>query len=285
MMTIGLRLPGACSRLPFNDFAQWCADANFDSIDLPEPSETRVAALVAAGLQIGTIDLGATQNLLSPDQATQDLGITACCERVRAIAAVGGTKAFCVFYPADANQSREMSVDNWIKTFPHVAAVATEVGVQFAMEGWPGPNHSAIGVTPETLRRMFTSDETGTLGLNYDPSHLVRVGVDYKRYLREFGSKVVHTHGKDTAIDLEGLYLYGNLGPSGDKVVGWSGGNWRYCIPGEGDVDWAHVCGQLNAFGFNGTIAIELEDFRYNNTEDGEKRGLSRAAAHLRPLL
>jgi sugar phosphate isomerase/epimerase len=50
-------------------------------------------------------------------------------------------------------------------------------------------------------------------------------------------------------------------------------------------VDWTHVCAELNRHGFNGTIAIELEDFRYNNTEDGEKRGLSRARAHLLPLL
>ena len=75
------------------------------------------------------------------------------------------------------------------------------------MEGWPGPNLSAIGVTPETLRIMFAADTSGTLGMNYDPSHLVRVGVDYKRYLREFGHLVVHAHGKDTARDAEGQYL------------------------------------------------------------------------------
>ena len=63
MMTIGLRLPGACSRLPFPEFAQWCAAAGFDSIDLPEPSQERVDALNAAGLAIGTIDLGPTQKL------------------------------------------------------------------------------------------------------------------------------------------------------------------------------------------------------------------------------
>lgn len=285
MMTIGLRLPGACGRLPFPEFALWCASAGFDSIDLPEPSQERVDALNAAGLAIGTIDLGPTQKLLSPDDAVRAEGIEEVSARVRAIAAVGGTKAFCVFYPADHTQARGISVENFCKAFPEVGAVAAEVGVRFAMEGWPGPNHSAIGVTPETLRIMFAADSSGTLGMNYDPSHLVRVGVDYKRYLREFGHLVVHAHGKDTARDSEGQYLYGHLGPSVDKAIGWSGGDWRYCIPGEGDVDWTHVCAELNRHGFDGTIAIELEDFRYNNTEDGEKRGLSRARAHLLPLL
>ena len=138
---------------------------------------------------------------------------------------------------------------------------------------------------PETLRAMFSVVSGDEFGINYDPSHLVRVGVDYQRYLREFGSRVIHAHGKDTELDASGTYLYGNLGPSFDKPVFCGGGDWRYCIPGEGDVSWAWVCGELNRHGFDGTIAIELEDFRYNGTEEGEKKGLTRAKAHLEPHL
>jgi sugar phosphate isomerase/epimerase len=69
----------------------WCAGAGFDSIDLPEPSQERVDALNAAGLAIGTIDLGPTQKLLSSDDAVRAEGIEEVSARVRAIAAVGGT--------------------------------------------------------------------------------------------------------------------------------------------------------------------------------------------------
>jgi sugar phosphate isomerase/epimerase len=114
---------------------------------------------------------------------------------------------------------------------------------------------------------------------------MVRVGVDYKRALKEFASRVIHVHGKDTALDAESLYLYGNLSPTFDKTVDFGGGSWRYSIPGEGSVDWPHVCAALHQHGFDGIISLELEDFRYNGTEDGEKRGLSRARAYLTPYL
>ena len=90
----------------------WCAGAGFDSIDLPEPSLERVDALTAAGLAIGTIDLGPTQKLLSPDDAVRAEGVAEVSARVRAIAAVGGTKAFCVFYPADHTQASRVDFDS-----------------------------------------------------------------------------------------------------------------------------------------------------------------------------
>lgn len=284
-MKIGFRIPGALGRLPLADLAAWAKGAGFDSIDLGSADAERVKTLRDAGLEVGTIDLPGTRELLSPDAATRQSGIDAACAAIEAMAAVGANKAFCTFFPADGNQSRRVSFDNWKLSFPEVGKLAAARGVRFALEGWPGPNNSALGVTPETLRALFAADATGTLGINYDPSHLVRLGIDYKRFLREFGSKAVHAHGKDTSLDDDGAYLYGNLGPTFDKPVFCGGGDWRYCIPGEGDVNWAFVCAELDRVGFDGTIAIELEDFRYNQTEDGEKEGLSRARAHLLPLL
>ena len=284
-MTIGFRIPGALGRLPIADLAAWAKGAGFDAIDLGSPDPDRVAAVRAAGVDVGTIDLPGTRELLSPDADTRQKGIDAASTALEAMAAVGATRAFCTFFPVDASQSRAVSFENWKLSFPEIGRVAAAHGIRFAVEGWPGPNNSALGVTPETLRAMFAADPTGTLGINYDPSHLVRLGIDYKRFLREFGAKAVHAHGKDTSLDAEGSYLYGNLGPTFDRPVFCGGGDWRYCIPGEGDVDWAFVCAELDRVGFTGTIAIELEDFRYNNTEEGEKEGLSRARANLLDLL
>ncbi|MES2465295.1 MAG: sugar phosphate isomerase/epimerase family protein [Armatimonadota bacterium] len=284
-MKIGLRIPGACSKIALPEFAEWCKNAGFDAIDLGRPDSARVQAVRNAGLEVGTIDLGGTQKLLSPDETVRRAGTEECIANVNAIADAGATKAFCVFFPQDGNQSRRASFDAWKEAFPPVAAEAERRGVRIAVEGWPGPNNSALAVTPETLRAMFAAVPSDHFGINFDPSHMVRVGVDYKRALTEFASRVIHVHGKDTAMDAESLYLYGNIGPTFDKAVAFGGGDWRYAIPGEGSVDWPSVCATLHQNGFDGIISLELEDFRYNGSEEGEKRGLTRARGYLAPYL
>jgi sugar phosphate isomerase/epimerase len=280
-MKIGLRIPGACARLPLEEFAIWCRNAGFHAVDLSRPDVADAETVRAAGLEIGTVDLGSTQKLLSPDGETRRAGADECIRAIHAIAEIGVERAFFVLFPADPRQSRRDSFAYWRESFPAVAEEAERGGVRLALEGWPGPNNSAIGVTPEQLRAMFAVVPSDWFGINFDPSHFVRIGVAYQRALVEFGSRVIHVHGKDTAIDANGAYVYGNLGPTFDPVVGFGGGDWRYCIPGEGTVDWATVCGSLARLGFDGIVSIELEDFRYNGTADGEKHGLLRAREHL----
>jgi sugar phosphate isomerase/epimerase len=280
-MKIGLRIPGACGKEPLEEFARWCKGDGFDVIDLSGVDAGRAATVRAAGLEVGTFDLPGTGLLLSPDPAERVRGIDTAGAAVNAIADAGGDKAFCVFVPQNAAQSRRDSFENWKQAFPQVVQEAEKRGVRIAVEGWPGPNNSALGVTPEQLRAMLGSVTSESFGVNYDPSHLVRIGVDYKRTLNEFAYRVVHAHGKDTALDGEGAYLYGNIGPSFDRAVPFGGGNWRYTVPGEGVVDWGYVCGRLQQAGFDGTVSVELEDFRYNGSVESERKGLSRARAYL----
>ena len=285
-MKIGLRIPGACGKLPLDEFARWCKSDGFDAMDLGNADAARVAAVREAGLAVGTIDLPGTGLLLHPDASERSKGIETARAALNAVAAVGGDKVFCVFVPGfNPQQPRRESLENWKAAFPDVASEAEKVGVRIAVEGWPGPNNSALGVTPETLRVMFAAVPTPFFGINYDPSHLIRVGVDHKRFLDEFAARIIHAHGKDTALDAEGLYAYGNIGPSLDKAVAFGGGDWRYSIPGEGVADWPFITARLHRAGFDGIISLELEDFRYNGSEEGEKRGLSRARAYLAPLL
>ena len=103
---------------------------------------------------------------------------------------------------------------------------------------------------------MFAECPRG-LGVNYDPSHLVRIGIDYIRMLNEFAAHVVHVHGKDTDFDQEALYLHGNLGPSFHASRGFGEDWWRYTIPGDGVVDWLKVVQRLEDEGFDGIISVE----------------------------
>ena len=130
----------------------------------------------------------------------------------------------------------------------------------------------------------------GALKLNYDPSHLIRLGVDPLRFLSEFGAHVRHAHGKDTVFDANRLYETGNLGVSlpsdlpgsaAKNRMGFGEGWWRYCIPGDGVVSWAGVAAGLAEYGFDGVVSVELEDARYNGSWEGEQAGLGRSREYL----
>ncbi len=283
---IGLRIPGETVRetsLP--EFAAWCKSTGFDAIDLGGPNADAAKTVRDAGLQLGTVDLSGTSDLLSPDAAERGRAVETVANTLGVIHALGGDRAFLVLFPKNAGQSRRESFENWKQSFPAVVAEAERLNIRLALEGWPGPNNSALGVTPETLRVMFAAVPSAHFGLNYDPSHLARVGVDYLRFLDEFIGRIVHAHGKDTAMDDEGRYRYGTLGTTLDRAPDFGSGDWRYCIPGEGVVNWAAVCGRLHRAGYTGMVSLELEDFRYNGTADGAKRGLTRAREFLAPYL
>ena len=98
----------------------------------------------------------------------------------------------------------------------------------------PGTSIPKFGLYAETLRAVFEVVPSPNLGICYDPSHFARIGVDYKRVLMEFGSRVRHVHAKDTELLADGLYEFGCLGQSFGQRYGYGEGWWRYCIPGMG---------------------------------------------------
>jgi sugar phosphate isomerase/epimerase len=282
-MKIGFRIPGRARETSFEELCRWAAGAGFGSIDLGSPDEEQVRIAQHAGLEIGTIDLPGTKDLLSPDPGKQEAGVEAAKAAIAKTAAAGCGRMFCVFFPEDFTRKRSESFAVWKETFPAVAAFAEAQGVRIAMEGWPGPApaYPALGCTPEMWRAMFQAVPSPAFGLNFDPSHLVRIGVDWRRALDEFGDRVIHVHGKDTDFDAERLYEHGNLGPTFRKPVAFGEGWWRYTIPGEGLVDWCRLVGRLEDFGFDGVVSVELEDYRYHETWELQQEGLRRSKEHL----
>ena len=294
-MSIAFRIPWSSDvpRLP--ELAHWAADHGFGALDLGAPDKEKVEAVRGAGLDIGTFDLMATSPLLSPDPDVRRAVLPIVTEAAARAKDLGLTRAFGVFVPGDRTQSRGDSFHNWSESWPAVSEILASAGIDYCMEGWPGdsPAYPALGVTPETVRAMLAVDAArgaGALKLNYDPSHLVRVGVDPLRFLSEFGSSVRHVHGKDTAFDAARLYETGNLGASlpadhpgsaAKNQPDFSEGWWRYCIPGEGVVLWNKVAAILSEFSYTGHVSVELEDSRYNGSWAGEQRGLTRAQKYL----
>ena len=97
-----------------------------------------------------------------------------------------------------------------MECYTPIAHACAEVGASLAIEGWPGgpPYFANICCTPETTRQ-FIKDIGRGIGLNYDPSHLIRLRVDHIRFLKEFAAQVKHVHAKDTDVDADALYEFG----------------------------------------------------------------------------
>jgi sugar phosphate isomerase/epimerase len=285
-MKIGLRIPGTARQMPFQDFCTWCKENGFDGVDLGGPDPNAVQTVRQAGLEVGTVDIHSLGGFFGSD-ADAEKALADSKAFIDVATSLGCFKYFVVLMPPDGSKGRAANFERLKETFAPLLQYAEEKGVRIGMEGYPGgpPHYAALGVTPEMLRAIFKAFPSPALGINYDPSHLIRIGVDYIRFLEEFGERVIHCHGKDTVFDQEAMYLHGSLGKTFGRTKGFGEDWWRYCIPGEGLADWAKIGAILDAKGFDGMVSVELEDFRYWKTWEKESLGLLRAKEHLRKYL
>lgn len=284
-MNIGLRVTGHGYAMPFDRLCAWCQEHGFEALDLREVTPDLVKTAARFGLTIGQVDLMGGRELLSANPDTQAAGVEAATRSIQSAADNGVGMVFCVLpNPEDPTQGRAATFELWKQTFPPVVEFAQSRGVAIALEGWPGPApyYPSLGSTPEMLRAMFAACPSPAFGLNYDPSHLVRLGIDYERVLAEFGGRVKHVHAKDTVFDQEALYLYGRLMPTFTQPHIFGEEWWRYCIPGEGETDWSRVIARLEGYGYDGVLSVELEDRRYFGSWEDETVGFIRARAHLK---
>jgi sugar phosphate isomerase/epimerase len=120
------------------------------------------------------------------------------------------------------------------------------------------------------------------MGINYDPSHLLRMSIDPLRFLEEFADRVFHVHGKDTTFLKENLYEYGSeQPPTFAKRIPYGAMHWRYTIPGHGVMRWGKAFQILEATGYEGCVSIELEDANFNGAAESEKLGIVQGAQFL----
>jgi sugar phosphate isomerase/epimerase len=121
------------------------------------------------------------------------------------------------------------------------------------------------------------------VALNYDPSHLIRLGVDHVRFLEEFLPHVVHVHAKDTEIIPEAVYEFGLYQGSAFRGPHQFGEqSWRYTVPGQGVARWATIFKILKEASYKGVVSIELEDENFNGSEEGEKAGFLASLGYLK---
>jgi sugar phosphate isomerase/epimerase len=262
--------------------ARWAKEAGFEAIDLGRVMADDVGVLEAAGLKTGSVDLLDWSGLVTSDIGQRDEAIRKNIEYVRSSAAAGVKAFFTVIMPADAAKKRAENHRLAVEAYAPIAEACAAAGAALAIEGWPGgaPHLANLCCTPETVR-AFLKDVGPGAGLNYDPSHLIRLQVDHVRFLREFAQHVKHVHAKDTDIDAEAMYEYGTQPAAFAKPHGFGEWTWRYSLPGHGQARWGEIIGILKESGYGGLVSIELEDEHFNGTEEGEKQGLLRSLQYL----
>jgi sugar phosphate isomerase/epimerase len=185
------------------------------------------------------------------------------------------------FMGGDAAKNQDQNWEEALRVWPDIVAFAKDQGVKVTLENcpmifsydeWPGGHN--IATTPVMWRRIL--EQWGdTIGLNFDPSHLVLQMIDMRRFLKEFGPHVLHYQAKDLMIDVDGLYERGIF----SMGIGWQVPR----IPGLGEVDWSVVFSELYRQGFEGDCIIEHEDRRFEGTDEKVKQGFLIARDVLRP--
>jgi sugar phosphate isomerase/epimerase len=256
----------------------WAKSAGYDAIDLlGEASAADIAAVRAAGFRLGTVDLIDMGKLLATDAGFRNDLIARNVAFIREMASAGASIFFTVLIPGDPTKKRSENYAQAVETFAPVAQAAADADVVIAIEGWPGPapHFPALCCTPESYRAFIKDINPKSVGVNYDPSHLICLGVDPIRFLREFLPHVHHVHAKDTQLYPDAVYELGLYQDSINKPPHRYGAHaWRYTIPGRGQTPWTQVFQILKENGYRGAVSVELEDEDFNGTVEGEKAGL-----------
>ncbi len=265
--------------------SQWAKGSGFDCIDLGKATQEDIGALRGSGLAIGSADLLDFGNIMANDAGKRKDVIAQNVAYVKEASKAGAKVFFTCVIPGDPAKKRAENYALALECFAPIAKAADESGSAIAIEGWPGgaPHFATLCCTPETYRSFMKDLGSKAVGINYDPSHLIRLGVDHVRFLQEFGGKVHHVHAKDTEIMPEAVYEMGLYQDSPfAKPHGFGAHVWRYSIPGHGCTRWVEVFRILKAAGFKGAVSVELEDENFNGSEDGEKAGLLHSLAFLK---
>ena len=277
---LGLRRGGAKWQQDLRTLIEWAKTNNLEVIDLGKDGATAAKTVLDAGLRVGSVDLLHWKEMIVADQGSRAEAIARNSDYIRACAVYGPMNHFLVMLPQDPSLDRAQNFGYMVESFNQLASVLEANNARLVIEGWPGPG--ALCCTPEGYRAFFRECSSVVFGINYDPSHLIRMGIDYLRFLHEFGSRVYHLHGKDTDILAEELYEYGHEQPATFATpIAYGGHSWRYTIPGQGLTRWGKVLNILQEQGYAGFVSIELEDANFDRQVAAEQLGILQGARFL----
>jgi sugar phosphate isomerase/epimerase len=261
---------------PFEEVADFAREAGFDAIEIdvgghvktPEGVDAAVKTARDRGLYVSS--LAYFGNQLDPD-AGRRAELRAKTHDFAQAVMEAQVPIFVIFPGRDGSATEEENYDSFAAHANALIAATQASGLHFAIENWPGPNDDFIATTPYGWQQLFARVTSPRFGLEFDPSHLLRIGIDPFAALEGVRDRIKILHAKDTSIDGERLQAVGYHGS------GW----WQYRLPGRGKLDWPKFIRQAQSYGFDGTVSIEHEDAAFGwpgkdlaARKEGERLGL-----------
>lgn len=196
-----------------------------------------------------------TQNHIHPDQQKRERENA---YFVKAIELAGklGVPYIGTASGKDPSKPFQQQIDEIVRVYNEKYFAACDRNhVRILWEPWPeGPNLATSPVGFEALFKGF--GDSPHVGLQYDPSHLVRQFMDPIQTARDFVDRIYDVHLKDTEI-LWPVVRAGGINPV--NGASW----WRYRIPGMGSINWREFFSVLQNIGYSGAMSVEQEDPLY----------------------
>jgi sugar phosphate isomerase/epimerase len=282
--------------------AEFARHAGYDCVELmcwpPSKAERRYAGVthidvtsfsdeharevnnIMADAGVAISGLGYYPNPLSPHADEAKLAVGHIRKVLEATARLGLTRMNS-FIGRDWHRSVEDNLVRFQEVWRPIVAFAEGLGVRIGIENcpmlftndeWPGGKN--LATSPAIWRKMFEMIPSPSLGLNYDPSHMIWQQMDYLKPLREFASRIVHVHAKDARVDRHRLDDVGILATPLQYHVPK--------LPGMGDVDWGKFFSTLTDSGYHGPVCVEVEDRAYEESLERRQAALRQCHTFLR---
>jgi sugar phosphate isomerase/epimerase len=248
--------------------------AGVTHIDVDTLDETRVSAvnayLIKKGVEIS--GLGYYPNPLDPDEEKRMFYISHIRKVIDAAEKLG-IKRINTFIGRDKNKTVDENFESftvvWKPLIQYAESKNVRVGIEncpmiFTRDEWPGGNN--LATSPAIWRRMFNEIPGDNFGLNYDPSHLLWMQMDYIKPLYEFRNRIFHIHLKDTRLDWDRLNEVG--------IMAYPTQFYTPKLPGLGDIDWSKFFSALYDIKYHGPVCVEVEDKAFEGSLEDRKKSL-----------
>ncbi|MCK4873965.1 MAG: sugar phosphate isomerase/epimerase [Phycisphaerales bacterium] len=186
-----------------------------------------------------------------------------------------GSSIWPLLYSFPPNQPGQIDAgyEDFAARWLPILDVFEQVSVDFGLE--VHPTEIAFDIV-STRRAIAAIDDHPRFGFNFDPSHLGYQGVDYIRFIREFGSRIFHCHVKDVwwSTTPTAVGVFGGHTDFGDPDRAW-----EFRSPGRGCIDFEGIIRALNDVKYTGPLSVEWEDILMDR-----EHGAKEAARFVRKL-
>jgi sugar phosphate isomerase/epimerase len=156
-------------------------------------------------------------------------------------------------FPPTGQDDYEAGYRDFAERWNPILDVFDEVDVLFALEAHPTEIAFDIATAERAVEAL---DGRKAFGFNFDPSHFGYQGVDYVRFIYEFGTRIYHVHMKDVGwADSAEAGVFGGNCDFGDVRRYWD-----FRSLGRGNINFEEIIRALNRVGYDGPLSVEWED-------------------------